>query len=125
MGLLIAEELRDKLDAPDLVLEWAELRASDIQARPRAWGNFVSNGMDPIDASIHTDLPLTMPTIPIIQQQAPAQGEYEVRLISSDELPDNCYRLTLSNPSNPNADKTVISFDVPAGSGDYDLPMGL
>ena len=46
LGRLVETELRDKLDAPALTLEWSELRASDIAGRARAFGSMVTAGMD-------------------------------------------------------------------------------
>ena len=44
LGKLVETELRNKLDAPDLKLSWAELRASDLQARARSFKNMVDGG---------------------------------------------------------------------------------
>ena len=46
LGRIVRAELADKLDAPDLVLDWAELRASDIAGRARAFQSLVGGGMD-------------------------------------------------------------------------------
>lgn len=46
LGRLVETELREKLDAPGLTLGWAELRASDIAGRARAFGSMVTAGMD-------------------------------------------------------------------------------
>ena len=46
LGRLVQYELSMKLDAPDLVLDWHELRASDISGRARAFQSLVGGGMD-------------------------------------------------------------------------------
>ena len=43
---LIIGELRDKLDTPDLVLEFDELGAADIAGRARAFNSLVQGGME-------------------------------------------------------------------------------
>ena len=45
LGKLVESELRKKLDAPDLKLDWKELRASDLQARARSFKGMVDAGM--------------------------------------------------------------------------------
>ena len=45
LGRLVETELQAKLDAPDLKLGWAELRASDLQARARSFKNLVDGAM--------------------------------------------------------------------------------
>jgi len=39
-------ELRRRLEAPDLTLHFADLRAADVQRRAVAFKHMVSNGMD-------------------------------------------------------------------------------
>ena len=46
IGMVVQQELREKLDAPDLALGWAELRASDIAGRARGFASMVNGGMD-------------------------------------------------------------------------------
>ena len=46
LGRIVEHELIRKLDAPDLELSWAELRASDISGRARAFQSLVGGGMD-------------------------------------------------------------------------------
>lgn len=41
LAALILAELRDKLDAPDLALDFSGLRASDVASKARAWRSFV------------------------------------------------------------------------------------
>lgn len=48
---LVAEELRDKLDAPDLTLSFDRLFASDLQGRARAYQSMVGAGMDAAQAA--------------------------------------------------------------------------
>ena len=45
LGKLVAGELSAKLNTP-IILDWAELRASDIAGRARAFGTMVGGGMD-------------------------------------------------------------------------------
>ena len=45
VGSIVERELRDKLDAPDLKLDWNELRASDLAGRARAFQSLVGAGM--------------------------------------------------------------------------------
>ena len=51
VGELIASELREKLDAPDLRFDFAPLMASDLAGRARAVGAFVKAGMG-LDAAL-------------------------------------------------------------------------
>lgn len=44
---LLAAELRDKLDAPDIALSFEELRAADITGRARAYRSLVDAGFPP------------------------------------------------------------------------------
>ena len=46
LGRLVETELQAKLDSPDIKLSWAELRASDLQARARSFKNMVDGGME-------------------------------------------------------------------------------
>ena len=46
LGKLVETELRAKLDAPELRIDWSELRASDLQARARSFKNMIEGGMD-------------------------------------------------------------------------------
>ena len=46
LGRTVEAELREKLDAPDLVLVWDELRASDLAGRARAFQSMIGGGMD-------------------------------------------------------------------------------
>ena len=46
LGRIVEHELMRKLDAPELELSWAELRASDISGRARAFQSLVGGGMD-------------------------------------------------------------------------------
>ena len=46
IGKLVEQELRFKLEVPDLTLSWAELRASDLAGRARAFQSMVGGGMD-------------------------------------------------------------------------------
>ena len=46
IGKLVEQELRVKLEVPDLTLSWAELRASDLAGRARAFQSMVGGGMD-------------------------------------------------------------------------------
>ena len=47
LGRLFQHELSFKLDAPDLSIDWTELRASDIMGRARAFQSMVGGGMEP------------------------------------------------------------------------------
>ena len=42
----MGEHAQEKLDAPDLVLVWDELRASDLAGRARAFQSMIGGGMD-------------------------------------------------------------------------------
>ena len=44
LGRLVETELQAKLGAPEIKLGWAELRASDLQARARSFKNMVEGG---------------------------------------------------------------------------------
>ena len=44
-GKLVEDELRVKLDAPELRIGWSDLRASDIAGRARGFGSLVKAGM--------------------------------------------------------------------------------
>lgn len=46
LGEAVAEELREKLDAPGLRLSWRRLHANDIQGKGRAFKSLVDAGMD-------------------------------------------------------------------------------
>ena len=46
LGKMVEEELRSKLDSPNLTLDWDELRAADISGRARAFQSMVSAGME-------------------------------------------------------------------------------
>ena len=46
LGRTVEAELREKLHAPDLVLVWDELRASDLAGRGRAFQSMIGGGMD-------------------------------------------------------------------------------
>ena len=46
LGRIVQDELIRKLDAPEISLEWHELRASDISGRARAFQSLVGGGMD-------------------------------------------------------------------------------
>ena len=48
---LVAAELAAKLDAPDLILEFEELRASDLAGRARAFQSMVGGGMAVAEAA--------------------------------------------------------------------------
>ena len=45
IGRLVQEELREKLDAPGLTLNWSALSASDLQGRARSFQSMVGGGM--------------------------------------------------------------------------------
>ncbi len=46
LGRVVQSELRRKLDSPDLVLKWDELRASDLASRARGFASMVNGGME-------------------------------------------------------------------------------
>ena len=46
LGKMLEEELRRKLDSPNLRLEWDALRAADISGRARAFQSMVGGGME-------------------------------------------------------------------------------
>ena len=46
LSLLVAAELAEKLDVPDLALSFDKLFASDLSGRARAFGSLVKGGMD-------------------------------------------------------------------------------
>ena len=48
---IILEELRAKLEVPDLKLGFQELRASDLAGRARGFAQMVQGGMDPAKAA--------------------------------------------------------------------------
>ena len=48
---LVTAELRDKLEEPNLVLRFDELRASDLAGRARAFQSMVGAGMEPAQAA--------------------------------------------------------------------------
>ena len=45
LGRIVSQELTDKLETP-VALDWAELRASDVVGRARAFQSMVGGGMD-------------------------------------------------------------------------------
>ena len=51
LGRLAERELREKLGAPNLSIGWAELRASDLQGRARAFQSMVGGGMSVASAA--------------------------------------------------------------------------
>ncbi|MCY4385398.1 MAG: phage portal protein [Nitrospinae bacterium] len=51
LGRIVETELRRKLDAPDLKLDWKELRASDLQARARSFKSMVDGGKSADEAA--------------------------------------------------------------------------
>ena len=56
LSKLVAEELSDKLDVPDLDFDFRELRAADIASRARAYGVLIGAGMDAQEAAEATGL---------------------------------------------------------------------
>ena len=46
LAALVVEELRRKLEVPDLSLSFKELRASDLAGRARAFQSMVAGGME-------------------------------------------------------------------------------
>ena len=48
---IILEELRSKLEVPDLKFGFQELRASDLAGRARAFQSMTTSGMDPAKAA--------------------------------------------------------------------------
>ena len=50
LGRILLDELRSKLDTPDLTFDWKELQASDVQGRARAFASMVANDKMPIEA---------------------------------------------------------------------------
>lgn len=50
LGEIVAAELREKLDAPDLTLDFAALRASDVASKARAWRSLVGKEAQMPDA---------------------------------------------------------------------------
>lgn len=51
LGRMVRDELRTKLDAPDLRIEWSELRASDLQGRARSFSALRKGGVTATDAA--------------------------------------------------------------------------
>ena len=47
---LVASELRDKLEVPNLAFSFDELSAADIAGRARAYGSLIEAGMGDVDA---------------------------------------------------------------------------
>ena len=45
-----------KLEAPDLTLDWSELRAADIASRARADGSLVKGGLSKVEAAKNTGI---------------------------------------------------------------------
>ena len=48
---MVQDELRDKLDAPDLALDFSETRAADVGQRARAFQSLTKGGMETDDAA--------------------------------------------------------------------------
>ena len=46
LGRLVENELRKKLNAPELKITWQELMASDLQGRARAFQSMINGGME-------------------------------------------------------------------------------
>ena len=72
---LLAVELRDKLDAPDLALSFEELRAADIAGRARAFGSLVKAGYAPQQAAEVCGLPAAPVTAPAAPDPPPNPAE--------------------------------------------------
>lgn len=51
LGRVVEREIREKLHAPALKVDWSELRASDLAGRARAFQSMVGAGMDPAKAA--------------------------------------------------------------------------
>ena len=51
VSALVQQELRTKLEVPDLSLSFQELRASDLAGRARAFQSMVASGMDLANAA--------------------------------------------------------------------------
>lgn len=51
LGLLVAEELRQKLESPALAFDFSPLMASDLAGRARAYKAFIESGVEPADAA--------------------------------------------------------------------------
>ena len=50
LGAIVEAELREKLDAPDLALDFSALRASDVASKARAWRSLVGRDATMSDA---------------------------------------------------------------------------
>ena len=77
LARLIEAECREKLDAPDLVLDLSELHASDVAGRARSFGQLVKAGVHPEDAAANTGVVLTR------DARVPESGAAEI-----DPIPD-------------------------------------
>ena len=72
LGRKVERELQDKLE--DMVmLEWGELRASDIQGRARSFKSFVDGGLAVAAAAKEVGLKNTTPAPPKPEPQASPQ----------------------------------------------------
>ena len=49
--MIVQEELREKLDSPELTLNFEKLFAADLSGRARAFQSMVGGGMDPAKAA--------------------------------------------------------------------------
>ena len=69
------DELRVKLDAPELTLDMSEIGAADVAGRARAFGAFIKAGMDPEDAARETGVMLTKPLRDPRRNEPPAPDD--------------------------------------------------
>ena len=56
LGAIVQTELRLKMEAPDLAIDWSELRASDIASRARAFKGLIDSGMDMTQAAANSGI---------------------------------------------------------------------
>ena len=59
LGKLIAQQVGDALDVPDLAFDFNDLGAADIAAKGRVFGQLVSNGVNIADAAEVAGLPIS------------------------------------------------------------------
>ena len=74
VGKIIAQQIGDAIDVPDLAFDFNAIGAADIAAKARAWGTLTKGGVSPQDAGEITGLPIDdSATVPAPQPE-PSSG---------------------------------------------------
>ena len=59
LGRMIAQQIGDAIDVPDLAFDFNDLGAADLAAKGRVFGQLVSNGVSIADAAEVSGLPIS------------------------------------------------------------------